>query len=71
MVVRLGNAQGGGDPVYGHQLQRNALRAVVPEGQVVITWQEAGGLRRPVLNARGLGYGPLAPSTRPASSSSA
>jgi CxxC motif-containing protein (DUF1111 family) len=67
MVVRLGNAQGGGDPVYGHQLQRNALRAVAPEGQAAITWNDAGGLRRPVLSLSALGYGPLAPATRAAS----
>jgi CxxC motif-containing protein (DUF1111 family) len=74
MLVRLGlpgvGPHGGPrmHPVYGEQLNELAIPGVVPEGRAVIRWEEhtvelAGGesvrLRRPVVDFRDLGYGPL------------
>lgn len=58
------------DPIYGHQLQDNALLDVTPKGAYTITYQNstetlADGtvveLRSPSYHINGLAYGPLAP----------
>ncbi|BCJ91509.1 hypothetical protein IZ6_22440 [Terrihabitans soli] len=52
MVLKLSDAQGAGDPVYGLQLQTSAAPGFVPEGRLVASL------------AQDLNAGPLAPSTR-------
>lgn len=56
------------DPVYGGQLQPNALPDVPPEGEVTVAWEEVPGayadgepysLRRPTWSIEDLAYGPL------------
>ncbi|WP_082479951.1 MULTISPECIES: di-heme oxidoredictase family protein [unclassified Rhizobium] len=78
LVVKFsfpGQARSGpqGDPVYGRQLQDNAVPGLAAEGRLVPRYQEvpvmlAGGeqvsLRRPVYAIEGLAYGPLARATR-------
>ena len=58
------------DPVYGTQLQDQAIQGQTPEGRVAVTWTDRlvgleGGeivtLRQPRWRAEGLQYGPLAP----------
>ncbi|MCW4467595.1 c-type cytochrome [Flavobacterium sp. MFBS3-15] len=58
------------DPIYGHQLQDNALLDVTPKGVYTITYQNitetlADGtivqLRSPSYHINALAYGPLAP----------
>jgi CxxC motif-containing protein (DUF1111 family) len=56
LVLRLSDAEGRPDPVYGAQLQTRGLPAVAPEGRAVLAG--AG------YAAAGLAYGPLQPSTR-------
>ena len=60
------------DPVYGGQLQDQAIPGMAAEGRMVVTYAEeavrlAGGetvmLRRPSYAVRELNYGPLDPST--------
>ncbi|WP_370660305.1 di-heme oxidoreductase family protein [Peteryoungia algae] len=60
------------DPVYGGQLQDQAIPGMAAEGRMVVTYVEeavtlAGGetvmLRRPSYSASDLNYGPLDPST--------
>ncbi|MCB8962448.1 MAG: c-type cytochrome [Ardenticatenales bacterium] len=57
------------DPVYGGQLQDGAIQGVLPEGAVVISYEEVTGhfddgtpytLRRPVYSFVDLNYGALA-----------
>ena len=64
LIVRLGNARGETDPVYGAQLQTKGVAGQVPEGSPKIEWSDKDGLR--VLNFKPdkLGYGPLARDTR-------
>ena len=64
MVIRLGNAEGNGDPVYGHQLQRRGSPGVAPEANVEIAWHAAGALRTASIHLTDLGYGNLAATTR-------
>jgi CxxC motif-containing protein (DUF1111 family) len=65
------DAHGGptADPVYGGQLQPNALPDVPAEGEVRVAWEEVPGeyadgtpysLRRPTWRIEDLAYGPLA-----------
>ncbi len=58
-----------GDPIYGGQLQNDAIPGVPVEGRVIITWQEQPGayadgepysLRRPSYSFAELAFGPLA-----------
>lgn len=72
-VVRLGDAQGNPDPVYGRQVQTKAVPGLAPEAQVRIVWRshdEVLGdgvvvkLRRPEAQLDELGYGLLATTTR-------
>jgi CxxC motif-containing protein (DUF1111 family) len=76
MVVRLGNAHGGVDPVYGAQLQTRGVAGQVPEANPEIRWipadtdlmrimdAEDQPLQKPTVTPRNLGYGPLAKDTR-------
>jgi len=74
MLVRVSapgtDSHGGpkGHPVYGDQIQDRAIPGHKPEAQVVLTWEEAGGtyadgepysLRKPRIELRDPGYGPL------------
>jgi CxxC motif-containing protein (DUF1111 family) len=56
LVLRLSDAEGRPDPVYGAQLQTRGLPAVPPEGRAILA--DAG------YAAAGLAYGPLQASTR-------
>lgn len=58
------------DPVYGGQLQDNAVAGVPAEARIDMTWEEfdvplegepAARLRRPILELANPGYGPFAP----------
>jgi CxxC motif-containing protein (DUF1111 family) len=64
LAVRVGQPDGGGDPVYGRQLQTRALPGFEPEADVALHWGELGGLRAPVLDLAKLHYGAFAPETR-------
>ena len=60
IVVRLGNANGTPDPVYGFQLQTKALPGQMPEGAPQMTWRMQGDVRVPVLQLGKLNFGTLA-----------
>lgn len=55
-VLRLGNADGTGDPVYGRQLQTNAIHGQKAEGRVF--------LKSHTYQLQDLAYGPMDVSTR-------
>jgi CxxC motif-containing protein (DUF1111 family) len=61
-VVRLGNAKGGGDPVYGHQLQTRAVAGHMPEANPDITW--TSGPRTAAITLYGQNYGAPSPDTK-------
>jgi CxxC motif-containing protein (DUF1111 family) len=42
MVIRLGNASGTGDPVYGYQLQTRGVAGQIPEANPDIQWATGG-----------------------------
>ena len=63
MVIRLGNAQGSGDPVYGYQLQTRGVAGQTPEANPDIEWAAKDGLRVPTITLYSLGYGALAKGT--------
>jgi CxxC motif-containing protein (DUF1111 family) len=60
IVVRLGNAHGTPDPIYGFQLQTKALPGQMPEGAPQMTWRMQGDLRVPELRLGTLNFGSLA-----------
>jgi CxxC motif-containing protein (DUF1111 family) len=62
-VVRVGRADSAGDPVYGAQIQTEALPGFEPEASVAMTWQETARLRTANLVLSDLHYGALAPGT--------
>ena len=68
LVVRLAGADGAPDPVYGRQMQREAVTGVPVEATITVarTRQRVGGraLTRPLPRLADLGYGGLAPATR-------
>ena len=64
MVVRLGNARGTGDPVYGSQLQTRGVAGQTPEANPDIRWATKAGLRIATITPYHLGYGALAKDTR-------
>jgi CxxC motif-containing protein (DUF1111 family) len=65
MVVRLGNARGTADPVYGSQLQTRGVAGQVPEANPDIRWTAKDRvLRTATVTLHSLGYGPLAKDTR-------
>jgi len=64
VVVRLGNAKGTGDPVYGHQLQTRAIAGQTPEANPDITWAAKGTQRVAAIKLYSQGYGPLAADTK-------
>src|SRR5262245_54112003 len=63
-VVRIGNAKGTGDPIYGRQLQTRALPGQAPEANPDITWLSKGTQRVAEIKLLSLGYGPLASETK-------
>lgn len=63
MVIRLGNANGTGDPVYGYQLQTRGLQMQMVEGLPDISFSESDGLRQTNLMLHRMGYGELASGT--------
>jgi CxxC motif-containing protein (DUF1111 family) len=63
LLVRLGQPGGAGDPVYGSQLQTQALPNVTPEASVAIRWTVLDGRRSAALHISDPGYGALDPHT--------
>jgi len=59
MIIRLGNARGESDPVYGAQMQTRGLQNIPAEALPDISWQMDGNLRETVLTLHRIGYGPL------------
>ena len=66
IVVRLGNANGAPDPIYGFQLQTKAVPGQLPEAAPQLTWRIENGLRVPSLSLGRLNFGPLALDTHAA-----
>jgi CxxC motif-containing protein (DUF1111 family) len=64
VVVRIGNAKGGGDPIYGRQLQTRAAANQKPEANPDITWSPSGTRREASIKLFSQGYGPLASETK-------
>lgn len=64
LVVRLSNAAGGGDLIYGRQIQTMAAPGLSPEARVAIRWEKnAAGLAVPMPVLTALSAGPLSAST--------
>jgi CxxC motif-containing protein (DUF1111 family) len=63
-VVRIGNAKGTGDPIYGRQLQTRVVAGQAPEANPDINWSAAGTRRVAEIKLFSLGYGPLASDTK-------
>jgi CxxC motif-containing protein (DUF1111 family) len=63
-AIRLGNAGGSGDAVYGAQLQTRALAGQTPEAEPRISSTIKDGRRLMRVMPEKLGYGPLAKDTR-------
>ena len=64
LVIRLGNARGEADPIYGAQLQTHAVAGLKPEAKPDITWSFVEGLRKPAIALHELAYGNLDKNTR-------
>ena len=75
LVLRLGRADGGADPVYGRQLQTHATQGHAAEGKIMaareivaltIASENSAPiiLTRPVWSVNALAYGPLRDTTR-------
>ena len=62
-IVRLGNAKGGGDAIYGRQLQTRGV-GQAPEANPDITWVTTGTRRTASVKLFSQGYGPLAGETK-------
>lgn len=64
MILRLSDAAGAPDPVYGAQLQDLAIPGLRREGRLAVEYREtAASLRAPRYRIEELAYGPLAPDT--------
>ena len=64
MILRLSDAAGAPDPVYGAQLQDLAIPGLRREGRLAVEYREtAANLRAPRYRIEELAYGPLAPDT--------
>ena len=63
-IIRLGSAEGQGDPIYGLQLQRRASPGLLPEARVDIAWRQDSALRVPMLQFQELSFGAFAATTR-------
>jgi CxxC motif-containing protein (DUF1111 family) len=63
-VVRIGNANGTGDPIYGRQLQTRAVNGHKPEANPDITWSTDGTQRVASIKLFSQAYGPLASETK-------
>jgi CxxC motif-containing protein (DUF1111 family) len=66
MVIRTGRADATGDPVYGSQIQTQALPGFEPEADVGFHWQMENGPRTAHIDFTSLHYGPLASGTHAA-----
>jgi len=64
VVVRIGNATGTGDAIYGRQLQTRAAPGQTPEANPDITWIAKGSERVAAIKLQSQGYGPLAKDTK-------
>jgi len=62
-VVRIGNAKGTTDTIYGRQLQTRAVAGQTPEANPDITWITTGTRRRASIRLFSQAYGPLASDT--------
>ena len=63
MVVRVGAADGAGDPVYGRQIQVLALPGFDPEADVTLQWGALHDLRTVTLDFKQMHYGSFAAQT--------
>ncbi len=63
-IVRLGNAKGTGDPIYGHQLQTRGVGGQTPDANPDITWTVTGTRRVASVKLFSPGYGALAADTK-------
>jgi CxxC motif-containing protein (DUF1111 family) len=63
-IIRIGNAKGGGDPIYGRQLQTRAVGGLSPEANPDITWVTENLRRTASLKLFSQGYGPLSGETK-------
>jgi CxxC motif-containing protein (DUF1111 family) len=66
MVVRVGTADGGHDPVYGSQIQTLALPGFDAEADVELQWSALHDLRTITIDFKQMHYGAFAPQTRTA-----
>src|SRR4051812_25848775 len=64
LIIRLGNARGETDPVYGAQLQTKGVAGQVPESAPDIAFGEKDGLRVVTVNPGKPNFGALARDTR-------
>ena len=64
LVVRLERADGGPDPVYGRQLQTEAVAGVAPEARLRLKADEVDGRRRLLASVSETSDGRLAADTR-------
>lgn len=62
-IVRLGNAKGTADAIYGRQLQTRGV-GLPPEANPDITWTMEGSRRVPAIKLFSQAYGPLAGETK-------
>jgi CxxC motif-containing protein (DUF1111 family) len=60
MAVRVGRSDGSPDPVYGTQIQTQALPGFDPEADLAFHWDAMNGLRAPKLAIAQFHYGLLA-----------
>jgi len=63
-IVRIGNAKGAGDPIYGRQLQTRGVGGQTPEANPDITWTTTGTRRVASIKLFSQAYGPLASDTK-------
>jgi len=64
MTIRVGRNDGTPDPVYGSQIQTQALPGLEPEADAAFQWNMDGGIRTARLTFEKLHYGALAPESR-------
>ena len=63
-VVRIGNAKGTADPIYGRQLQTRAVPGHAPEANPDITWSTTDVRRVASIKLFSQAYGPLGGETK-------
>lgn len=61
MIARISNAKGAGDPVYGRQIQDEAVNGLAPEARLRLSYAVDGA---PIPRLSRFAYGPLAKGVR-------